>query len=99
MTLAIYIIDGQKFSDLESFFTEVNKTLIPDVSWAGKNYSAFNDIIGVGGCFVEDEFILIWNNSEKSKIDLGYPYDKEMTVFELLLDIIYDNKNVTLILN
>lgn len=70
MDKPIYVIDGDHFSDLEGFYDEVEKYLIPDVEW-GRNLDSFNDILR-GGVGLPRTFILIWKNSEKSRLTLGF---------------------------
>lgn len=69
------IIDGNKFSNLEEFYTEIDNLLTKDLTWkTGHNLDAFNDILR-GGFGVHDygeELEILWINSEKSKNDLGY---------------------------
>jgi len=43
----VYEIDGQRFSTLEDFYTEVSRVVIPGADW-GHNLDAFNDILRGG---------------------------------------------------
>ncbi len=70
MEKPIYIIDGDRFDDLESFYDEVERSLIPDVEW-GRNPDSFNDILR-GGVGLPRTFILVWKNSKRSRQTLGY---------------------------
>lgn len=86
-------LDGNNFSDIESFYDEVQKKLYAnDEDW-GRNLDAFNDILFGGfGVFGAGENIkLVWKNSEKSKRDLG-------ETFNTLLEIIRNNNNIHLTL-
>jgi len=67
-------INGNNFDDLNTFFDEVQRKLCPDFKEFGRNLDAFNDVLQGGfGLFEYGEPIkLIWNNSDKSKKDLGY---------------------------
>ena len=67
-----YVIDGNAFDGLESFYDHIGKLLCPGHQWGG-NLDAFNDILWGGwGAFDEGEPVeLIWKNSAKSKEDLG----------------------------
>ena len=59
----------------------------------GRNLDAFNDVLR-GGFEVfeyEENINMTWKNSEKSKKDLG-------SMFETLIEIIKQNKNVNLTL-
>ena len=70
----ILTIDGNNFSDLETFYVEIDRVFTKDLNFqTGHNLDAFNDILsGDFGVFDYTEKIkLIWINFEKSKIDLG----------------------------
>jgi len=67
-----YTIDGDAFDDLDGFFEEVGKTLVPGVEW-GHNLDAFNDILNGGFGTPTEGFRLIWQNSARSRQALGYP--------------------------
>lgn len=77
-----YTIDGARFSDLEGFFEEVSSQVIPGVEW-GKSLNAFNDILRGGFGTPEDGFSLRWENSELSRVRLGW--DETIRSFELSL--------------
>ena len=67
-------INGDNFSDLESFYNEVDRVLTKDLNFkTGHNLDAFNDILyGDFGVFSYKETLkLIWTNFSKSKILLG----------------------------
>jgi RNAse (barnase) inhibitor barstar len=68
----IYIIDGEHFSSLDEFYTEISRVLIPGVPW-GRNLDAFNDILRGGFGTPEEGFVLIWRNAARSQHALGYP--------------------------
>ena len=43
------VIDGDKFSDLEGFYSEIDKLLTKDLEWkTGHNMNAFNDLLRGG---------------------------------------------------
>lgn len=85
------IIDGNNFSDVQSFYDEAQQKLCPGFREFGRNLDAFNDILFGGfGVFGTGENIkLVWKNSAKSKRDLG-------KTFDTLLEIIRDNPNIHL---
>lgn len=66
-----YIIDGSRFANLEEFFEEVTRVLIPGVFW-GRNLDAFNDILRGGFGTPDAGFIILWEKSEMSRQRLGY---------------------------
>jgi RNAse (barnase) inhibitor barstar len=68
----IYQIDGDHFSTLEEFYAEISRVLIPGADW-GHNLNAFNDILRGGFGTPAAGFILQWQNSERSRQQLGYP--------------------------
>jgi RNAse (barnase) inhibitor barstar len=64
-------LDGARVNSLESFWDEVERSLIPGASW-GRNLDAFNDILRGGFGTPENGFTLKWEHSAKSKKSLGY---------------------------
>lgn len=67
----VYEIDANNFSTLEGFYDEFGAKVLDNAGW-GKNLDAFDDVLYGGFNTPEDGFILVWNGSEKSKLDLGY---------------------------
>lgn len=68
------IINGDNFSDLETFYDEVDRVLTKNLNVkTGHNLDAFNDILcGDFGVFSYHETLkLIWTNFSKSRKDLG----------------------------
>ncbi|MGE5411585.1 MAG: barstar family protein [Clostridiales bacterium] len=91
MKKIIAIIDGNNFSDLESFYVEVDRVLTKDINFkTGHNLDAFNDILyGDFGVFSYNETLnLTWINFAKSRKDLG---DK---LISALTDIIKEHNNI-----
>lgn len=69
------VIDGEKFSDLESFFSEIERLLTKDLDWqVGHGLDAFNDLLrgGFGMHEYEEPLHIKWVNFAKSRQDLGY---------------------------
>ena len=56
-----YEIDGARFEDLQGFYDEVSRKLIPGDSW-GRNLDAFNDVLRGGFGTPPEEFTLVWRN-------------------------------------
>ena len=72
----IFILDGNKFDTLEGFCDEAQAILTKDLGWEmGTNLDALNDLFwgGFGAFEYEESIDIIWENSKKSKSDLGYP--------------------------
>ena len=70
-----FILNSDNFSDLESFYHEVDKLFTKDLSWkTGHNFDALNDILrgGFGVHEYEESIKIRWKNSLKSSNDLGY---------------------------
>ena len=69
-----FILDGNNFSDMEGFYSEIDKLLTKNLErQTGHNLNAFNDLLR-GGFNVHEynEPITIrWINYGKSKKDLG----------------------------
>lgn len=74
MEQKIAIINGDNFSDLETFYNEVDRVLTKKLNFkTGHNLDAFNDILcGDFGVFSYNETLkLIWTNFSKSRKNLG----------------------------
>lgn len=85
------IINGDKFSDLESFYDEIDQVLTKDLDWqTGHNLDAFNDLLRGGfGVYEYGEPVkIVWTNFAKSREKLG----NETT--DILLEIIYDHEHI-----
>lgn len=90
--LTKFIIDGNNFTDIETFYDECQRVFnIAHSDW-GRGLNAFNDIIRGGfGDIKDDNFILIWKNSNISKQRLTRTIpinDIDTTIFDILIDII-----------
>lgn len=81
-----FILDGNKFNDIEGFYDEIDRLLTKDLTWkTGHNLDALNDILR-GGFNVHEynEPITIrWINYNKSKKDLGN--DVILKILEIML--------------
>ena len=69
------LLDGNRFSTLQSFYEEVEKKCTKDLSWSiGRNLNALNDVLrgGFGVHDYEEKVQLIWLSSDKSRHDLGW---------------------------
>jgi hypothetical protein len=72
MPKVVLELDGRAFDDLEGFWNEVSRKLIPGASW-GRNFDAFNDILGGGFGTPDGGFVLRWLHSARSRERLGFP--------------------------
>jgi RNAse (barnase) inhibitor barstar len=85
------IINGDNFSDLESFFDEIDRVLTKNLDWeTGHNLNAFNDLLrgGFGVYEYEEPVKIIWTNFTESRETLG----NETT--DILLEIINDHEHI-----
>ena len=89
-----YTIDGARFSDLDGFYDEISRQLLPGVYW-GRNLDALNDIMRGDVGDLPEEFRLVWKNAGLSKARLA---GTGRASFADLFDIICDHTNVELIL-
>ena len=81
----VLIIDGNNFSNLESFHLEIDRVFTKDLGWrTGHNLDAFTDILRGGfGVYEYDERIkFVWKDFQKSKLDLGE--DLMATIIEII---------------
>jgi RNAse (barnase) inhibitor barstar len=69
--VTIYEIDGERFSTLEEFYSEIDRVM--HLSTWGHNLDAFNDILRGGFGTSEEGFAILWKNHGTSKTRLGYP--------------------------
>ena len=93
--MKIFILDGNKFSNIEGFYNEIDTLLTKDIDFkTGHNLNALNDLL-CGGFNVHElnEPITIkWINYNKSKKDLG---DKIiLKILEIMLDCDETNHDV-----
>lgn len=68
-------INGNKFSDLEGFYNEIDRVLTHELDWqTGHNMAAFNDLLrgGFGVHEYEEPIKIIWTHSNKNKEELGW---------------------------
>ena len=68
-------INGDNFTDLESFYDEIDRVLTKNLDWqTGHNLDAFNDLLrgGFGVYEYEEPIILKWNRSNESRNKLGW---------------------------
>ena len=69
-----YIIDGNKFSNIEGFFDEIDLIMTKGISFkTGHNLNAFRDILYGGFGYHEpgEPFVIKWLNYQKSRKELG----------------------------
>ena len=74
------IINADNFSDLATFYDEIDSVLTKNLDWkTGHNLNAFNDLLrgGFGVFDYEEPITLIWKNISKSKRDLGFEPTKK----------------------
>ncbi|MEO5572021.1 MAG: barstar family protein [Bacteroidia bacterium] len=84
-------INGDKFSDLESFYDEMDRVLTKDLVWQiGHNLDAFNDLLrGDYGVYDYKEPVkIVWIHFSYSKDRLGNQ------LINTLLDIIASHNNI-----
>jgi hypothetical protein len=80
-----FLVDGNKFDNLEGFYSEMSKLLTKGLDWEIHSLDGFNDILRGGFGVHEDEpILLIWKNFKKSTSDFGYEatvkyYEKMIT--------------------
>jgi RNAse (barnase) inhibitor barstar len=88
-----FILDGNNFSNLEEFYSEVEKVLTKDFKGFGRNLDAFNDVLcgGFGSFEYEEPITIIWLNTNKSKKELG-------ATFNTLIEIIKEQPHIQFII-
>ena len=68
---SVYELDGSRIHDLDSFYAEVSRVMLPETSW-GRNLDAFNDILRGDFGPLESSFTLVWLNADESRQRLGH---------------------------
>jgi ribonuclease inhibitor len=87
-----YIIDGNHFSEVESFYKEVSQVFsLPD--YFGNNLDALYDVLSD----MEEPIEVIWQNSQKSKIDFSKSKDRP-TFFAQVISTLQEVPHLTLTL-
>ena len=69
------VIDGDRFSDLEGFYKEIDRLLTKNLTWQpGHGLDAFNDLLrgGFGVHEPGEELHIKWIHFAKSRQNLGY---------------------------
>ena len=82
------LIDGNTFSTKDEFYTEMERLLTRKLDWkTGHNLDALADLLRGGFGFHEygEKIEALWNNSDKSKNDLGEDF------FNIVLEIMNDD--------
>lgn len=65
------VINGSHFSDLEGFYEEISQLFMKEEGWKVGTLDGFDDILyGIDSG-------IIWENSQKSKVDLGFDLTKK----------------------
>eukprot|EP01084_Bolivina_argentea_P281369 481406_1 len=69
-----YVIDGNNFSNINEFYDEIISVF--HVYGMGRNLDAFNDILRgrMSNDTIDDNFTVVWLNSNVSKERLGHQY-------------------------
>ncbi len=79
------ILNGDNFSDLESFYDEIDRILTKDLTWqTGHTLDAFNDLLrgGFGVYEFGEPVKIIWTKFSDSKDKLGNEITK--TLLEII---------------
>ena len=82
-----FILDGNNFADIESFYNEIDKLLTKNLKWkTGHNLDAFNDLLrgGFGVHEYNEPITIRWINFDKSKENLGN--ELVLILLEIMLD-------------
>jgi RNAse (barnase) inhibitor barstar len=69
--MPMFDIDGERISTLEDFYDEIERVLIPGVTW-GRNLDALNDLLRGGFGTPPGGFLLRWTRHAVSRERLGY---------------------------
>ena len=93
--MKVFILDGNKFSNIEGFYNEIDNLLTKDIDFkTGHNLNALNDLLrgGFNVHELNEPITIKWINYNKSKKDLG---DKTiLKILEIMLDCDETNHDV-----
>lgn len=70
----ILTLDGDSIHDIPSFYEEINRVFMADEDWKiGPSLDALNDMLygAYGAVQGHESVVLVWNNIEKNRTDLG----------------------------
>lgn len=67
----VFTLDGSRFDDLDGFFDEVSRVLVPGARW-GRNLDAFNDLLRGGFGTPDGGFVVRWIHADRSAARLGH---------------------------
>jgi len=84
-------INGNNFSNLSEFYNEVERKMTNGLNWKiGRYLDAFNDVLngGFGIHEYDEDYKMIWLNSEKSK--------SELEEYSAIIEMIMENENAKL---
>jgi len=65
-------IQGEHIRTLEDFYSEFGRAVNGPGGYFGNNLDAFRDCLR-GGFGIEPPFLIAWENSDRSRLALGYP--------------------------
>ena len=84
-------INGNIFSNLSEFYNGVERKMTNDLNWKiRRNLDAFNDVLngGFGIHECDEDYKMIWLNSEKSK--------SELEEYSAIIEMIMEKENAKL---
>jgi RNAse (barnase) inhibitor barstar len=84
-------INGDNFSDLESFYDEIDRVLTKDLDWQiGHNLDAFNDLLrgGFGVYEYAEPVNIVWTHFSDSMDKLG------SELIDTILEIVADHDHI-----
>jgi RNAse (barnase) inhibitor barstar len=94
LTRQTIIINGNNFTDLGTFYNEIDRVLTQNIDWAtGHNLDAFNDLLrgGFGVYEYEESVKIVWTVFSKSRKELG------LELQEMLVGIIKSHSHIEFI--
>lgn len=86
MSLKVFILDGNNFSDIEGFYNEIDKILTKNLGWKTRSLDGYNDLLcgGFGVHEYGEPIVIKWLNFKKSRRELGD--DFILKALEITLD-------------
>ncbi|MFC0220345.1 barstar family protein [Pseudochelatococcus lubricantis] len=98
MSKKILTIDGNAISDIPSLYEEINRVFMAGEDWKlGPSLDALDDMLygDYGAAKGDEPVVLIWQNMDKNRADLGFEATREFYREKLRRPEIFDLERIS----